>query len=91
MEEEHLCPLKWERKLLISLIANSGSRKNLEVDFFGGEPTMNFEVVKHLVEYGRSIEEANNKKFRFTLTTNGILLNDKIIDFANKEMSNIVL
>ena len=73
------------------LVANSGNRHNLEVDFFGGEPTMNFEVVKQLVEYGRSIEEANNKKFRFTLTTNGILLNDEILDFANKEMSNIVL
>ena len=79
------------KKALDFLVANSGSRKNLEVDFFGGEPTMNFEVVKQLVEYGRSIEEANNKKFRFTLTTNGILLNDEILDFANKEMSNIVL
>ena len=79
------------KKALDFLVANSGSRKNLEVDFFGGEPTMNFEVVKRLVEYGRSIEEANNKKFRFTLTTNGILLNDEILDFANKEMSNIVL
>ena len=79
------------KKALDFLVANSGSRKNLEVDFFGGEPTMNWEVVKQLVEYGRSIEEANNKKFRFTLTTNGILLNDEILEFANKEMSNIVL
>ncbi len=79
------------RKALDFLAANSGTRKNLEVDFFGGEPTMNFEVVKQLVEYGRSIEEANNKKFRFTLTTNGLLLNDEILDFANREMSNIVL
>ena len=79
------------KKALDFLVANSGSRRNLEVDFFGGEPTMNFEVVKQLVEYGRSIEEANNKKFRFTLTTNGILLNDDILEFANKEMSNIVL
>ena len=79
------------KKALDFLVANSGSRKNLEVDFFGGEPTMNFEVVKQLVEYGRNIEEANNKKFRFTLTTNGILLNDEILDFANKEMGNIVL
>lgn len=79
------------KKALDFLVANSGKRKNLEVDFFGGEPLMNFEVVKQLVEYGRSIEEANNKKFRFTLTTNGVLLNDDIIEFANKEMSNVVL
>lgn len=79
------------KKALDFLVANSGSRRNLEVDFFGGEPLMNWEVVKQLVEYGRSIEEANNKKFRFTLTTNGVLLNDEILDFVNKEMGNIVL
>ena len=79
------------KKALDFLVANSGSRKNLEVDFFGGEPTMNFEVVKQLVEYGRSLEKEHNKNFRFTLTTNGILLNDEILDFANKEMGNIVL
>ena len=79
------------KKALDFLVASSGTRRNLEVDFFGGEPTMNFEVVKQLVEYGRSLEEPNNKKFRFTLTTNGILLDDDIIEFANKEMSNIVL
>ena len=79
------------KKALDFLVANSGSRRNLEVDFFGGEPLMNFDVVKQLVEYGRSIEEANYKKFRFTLTTNGVLLNDDIIEFANKEMSNVVL
>ena len=79
------------KKALDFLVANSGSRRNLEVDFFGGEPLMNFDVVKQLVEYGRSIEEANNKKFRFTLTTNGVLLNDDIIEFANKEMNNVVL
>ena len=79
------------KKALDFLVANSGSRRNLEVDFFGGEPLMNWEVVKQLVEYGRSIEEANNKKFRFTLTTNGVLLNDEIHDFVNKEMGNIVL
>lgn len=73
------------------LVANSGNRINLEVDFFGGEPLMNWQVVKDLVEYGRSLEEPNNKKFRFTLTTNGVLLNDDILEFANKEMSNIVL
>lgn len=79
------------KKALDFLVAHSGANKNLEVDFFGGEPTMNFDVVKRIVEYGRSIEEANQKKFRFTLTTNGILLDDDMIEFANKEMSNIVL
>lgn len=79
------------KKALDFLVANSGARTNLEVDFFGGEPLMNFEVVKKLVEYGRSLEEPNNKKFRFTLTTNGVLLNDEILEFANKEMSNLVL
>jgi uncharacterized protein len=73
------------------LVANSGSRRNLEVDFFGGEPTMNFEVVRQLVEYGRSIEKEHDKNFRFTLTTNGILLDDEIMEFANKEMANVVL
>ena len=73
------------------LIENSGTRRNLEVDFFGGEPLMNWQVVKQLVEYGRSQEEAHNKKFRFTLTTNGVLLNDEIMEFCNKEMSNVVL
>lgn len=79
------------KKALDFLIANSGMRTNLEVDFFGGEPLMNFQVVKDLVAYGRSQEEAHNKKFRFTLTTNGVLLNDDIMEFANKEMSNVVL
>ena len=73
------------------LIENSGTRRNLEVDFFGGEPLMNWEVVKQLVAYARSVEKEHNKNFRFTLTTNGILLNDEIIDFLNKEMSNVVL
>ena len=79
------------KKALDFLIANSGKRRNLEVDFFGGEPLMNWEVVKQLVEYRRSQEEAHNKKFRFTLTTNGVLLNDEIMEFCNKEMSNVVL
>lgn len=79
------------KKALDFLVANSGNRINLEVDFFGGEPLMNWQVVKDLVAYGRSLEEPNNKKFRFTLTTNGVLLNDEILEFANKEMSNIVL
>ena len=79
------------KKALDFLIANSGSRINLEVDFFGGEPLMNWDVVKQLVEYGRSQETVHNKKFRFTLTTNGVLLNDEIMEFCNKEMSNVVL
>ena len=79
------------KKALDFLVANSGNRVNLEVDFFGGEPLMNWQVVKDLVAYGRSLEEPNNKKFRFTLTTNGILLDDESLEFANKEMANIVL
>ena len=73
------------------LIENSGDRRNLEVDFFGGEPLMNWDVVKQLVAYARSIEKEHNKNFRFTLTTNGLLINDEVIDFLNKEMSNVVL
>ncbi len=79
------------KKALDFLIANSGNRRNLEVDFFGGEPLMNWDVVKQLVEYGRSKEEACGKHFRFTLTTNGVLLNDEIMEFCNREMSNVVL
>ena len=79
------------RRALDFLIANSGSRRNLEVDFFGGEPLMNWQVVKELVEYGREQEKLHDKKFRFTLTTNGILLNDEIQEFVNREMSNVVL
>lgn len=73
------------------LIANSGSRRNLEVDFFGGEPLMNFDVVKEIVAYGRSREKEFDKNFRFTLTTNGMLLTDEVMEFANREMSNVVL
>ncbi|MDO4460368.1 MAG: thioether cross-link-forming SCIFF peptide maturase [Clostridia bacterium] len=73
------------------LIANSGSRRNLEVDFFGGEPLMNWDVVKQLVAYAREQEKIYNKNFRFTLTTNGVLIDDDVIDFCNKEMSNVVL
>lgn len=79
------------KKALDLLVANSGNRRNLEVDFFGGEPLMNFGVVKQLVDYGRSIEGQFNKNFRFTLTTNGVLLNDEIIDYLNENMSNVVL
>lgn len=73
------------------LIENSGSRVNLEVDFFGGEPLMNFDVVKQIVAYARSIEKEKNKNFRFTLTTNGMLVDDDVIEFANKECHNVVL
>ena len=79
------------RKALDFLIANSGSRVNLEVDFFGGEPLMNWDVVKELVAYGRSREEECHKKFRFTLTTNGVLLNEEIMEFCNREMGNVVM
>ncbi|MCM1127149.1 MAG: thioether cross-link-forming SCIFF peptide maturase [Lachnospiraceae bacterium] len=79
------------KKALDFLVKNSGNRVNLEVDFFGGEPLLNWQVVKDLVAYGRSLEEPNHKKFRFTLTTNGILLNDEILEFVNREMSNVVL
>ncbi len=79
------------RQALDFLVAHSGTRRNLEVDFFGGEPLMNFEVVKQLVAYARSIESAAGKHFRFTLTTNGMLVDDDVIDFANREMSNVVL
>ena len=79
------------KQALDFLVAHSGSRHNLEVDFFGGEPLMNFQVVKDLVAYARSIEKAAGKNFRFTLTTNGMLIDDDVIDFANREMSNVVL
>lgn len=79
------------RKALDFLIQNSGSRRNLEVDFFGGEPLMNWQVVKDLVAYGREQEKIHNKNFRFTLTTNGVLLNEEVMEFANREMDNVVL
>ena len=79
------------KQALDFLIANSGTRRNLEVDFFGGEPLMNFQVVKDLVAYARSIEKEHHKNFRFTLTTNGLLIDEDVIDFANREMSNVVL
>ncbi len=73
------------------LVANSGNRHNLEVDFFGGEPTMNFGVVKKVVEYGRELEKIHDKHFRFTFTTNGLLVNDEIMEYANREMDNVVM
>ena len=79
------------KRALDFLVENSGTRRNLEVDFFGGEPLMNFQVVKDLVAYARSIEKEHNKNFRFTLTTNGMLVDDDVIEFANKECSNVVL
>lgn len=87
------CLISYEtgKKALDFLVKNSGNRINLEVDFFGGEPLMNFDVVKQLVSYGRSIEKANNKKFRFTITTNGLLLDDDKIDYINENMDNVVL
>lgn len=79
------------KRALDFLIEQSGTRKNLEVDFFGGEPLMNWEVCKKLVEYGREQEKIHNKNFRFTLTTNGLLINDDVIEFCNREMGNVVL
>lgn len=79
------------KRALDFLIEQSGSRRNLEVDFFGGEPLLNWEVCKQLVKYGREQEKKYNKNFRFTLTTNGLLINDDVIDFCNREMGNVVL
>ena len=79
------------KRALDFLMEHSGTRKNLEVDFFGGEPLMNWDVVKRLVEYARGVEKSRGKNFRFTLTTNGMLIDDDVIEFANREMSNVVL
>ena len=89
--ERALMSFETGKRALDFLVENSGTRRNLEVDFFGGEPLMNFDVVKQLVAYARSIEKEKNKNFRFTLTTNGVLIDDDVIDFANREMSNVVL
>jgi len=89
--ERAIMSLEVGKRALDFLVENSGSRHNLEVDFFGGEPLMNWDVVKEMVAYARSIEKEHNKNFRFTLTTNGLLIDDDVIDFANKEMSNVVL
>ena len=86
-----LMSLETGKRALDFLIEQSGTRRNLEVDFFGGEPLLNWEVCKELVKYGREQEKKYNKNFRFTLTTNGILINDDVIDFCNKEMGNVVL
>ncbi len=89
--ERALMSFEVGKRALDFLVDNSGTRHNLEVDFFGGEPLMNFDVVKRLVKYARSIEKEKNKNFRFTLTTNGMLIDDDVIEFSNKEMSNVVL
>ncbi len=86
-----LMSLDTAKKAIDLLISLSGTRHNLEVDFFGGEPLMNFDVVKDTVSYARSLEKKHNKNFRFTITSNGLLLNDDNIDYINKEMSNVVL
>lgn len=86
-----LMSLETGKRALDFLIEQSGTRRNLEVDFFGGEPLLNWEVCKKLVEYGRQQEKIHNKNFRFTLTTNGLLINDDVIEFCNKEMGNVVL
>ncbi len=90
-KKAELMPYEVGKQALDFLVANSGNRRNLEVDFFGGEPLLNFQVVKDLVAYGRELEKNHDKHFRFTLTTNGVLLNDEIMEFANREMDNVVL
>lgn len=89
--ERALMSFETGKRALDFLVENSGTRRNLEVDFFGGEPLMNWDVVKQLVSYAREIEKMHGKNFRFTLTTNGMLIDDDVIDFCNKEMSNVVL
>lgn len=89
--EKALMSFEVGKRAIDFLIENSGSRTNLEVDFFGGEPLMNWDVVKKIVEYARSVEKDAGKNFRFTLTTNGMLLDDEVIEYANREMHNVVL
>lgn len=89
--EKALMSLEVAKRAMDYLVENSGSRKNLEVDFFGGEPLLNWDVVKETVAYARQLEKSYPKKFRFTLTTNGVLIDADVIDFANREMHNVVL
>lgn len=89
--DRSLMSLETGKRALEFLVENSGNRRNLEVDFFGGEPLMNFQVVKDLVEYGRELEKKYNKRFRFTITTNGVLLDEDKMDFINENMENIVM
>lgn len=86
-----LMTLETAKNAVDFVVRKSGNIHNLEMDFFGGEPLMNFEVVKETVKYARSLEKAHNKKFRFTITTNGLLLDDEKIDFINNEMFDVVL
>jgi len=86
-----LMPLETGKRAIDFLVKNSGARKNLDVDFFGGEPLLNWDVVRAIVEYARKLEQGSGKNFRFTLTTNGLLIDDDVIDFANREMRNVVL
>ena len=89
--ERALMSFEVGRQAIDFLVAHSGGRTNLEVDFFGGEPLMNWQVVKDIVAYARSLEAEHHKRFRFTLTTNGVLVDDEVIDFANREMHNVVM
>src|SRR6056297_2884883 len=89
--KKELMSFETGKKALDYLVENSQGRKNLEVDFFGGEPLLNFQVVKDLVEYGRKIEKEKNKNFRFTITTNGMLLEEKNIEYINENFHNVVL
>lgn len=89
--EREILSYETGKKAFDFLVKNSGTRRNLEVDFFGGEPLMNFETIKKLVDYGRSLEKTYNKHFRFTITTNGVLLDDEKIDYINENMDNVVL
>jgi uncharacterized protein len=89
--ERGLLDLETGKRALEFLIQHSGHRRNLEVDFFGGEPMMNFEVVRQLVQYGRELEKKHNKRFRFTITTNGLLLDDEALEYINREFVNVVI
>ncbi len=89
--ERAIMSFETAKRAIDFLVENSGTRRNLEVDFFGGEPLLNWDVVKQTVEYARSIEKENGKNFRFTLTTNGMLVDDEVIEYSNREMHNVVL
>lgn len=89
--EQAVMPLSTGKRAMDFLVEKSGTRRNLEVDFFGGEPLLNWEMVKDTVAYARSLEEIHNKHFRFTITTNGLLIDDDVIEFTNREMDNVVL
>ncbi len=89
--ERAIMSFETAKRAIDFLVENSGTRRNLEVDFFGGEPLLNWDVVKQTVEYARSIEKEKGKNFRFTLTTNGMLVDDEVIEYSNREMHNVVL